>query len=239
MRVHYLQHVSFEGPGYIEPWLQEHGHSLSGTALYKPDAHPPSPGDVDALIIMGGPMGIYDEAEYPWLAREKAFIRDCLAADKRILGICLGAQLLADCLGARVHPAAHKEIGWFPVKPMPPNARGTTMPSWLPGLFRDNPIAFHWHGDQFDIPPGAADTLRSEANTCQAFQWNARVVGLQFHLEITPPLLEQMLRHGAHELVSSPYIQTQDAIRAGIAHAGPSNHLMGTLLKTWMGEAGL
>lgn len=240
MRVHYLQHVSFEGPGFILPWLQAHGHTVTSTPLFEPGVTMNAPEDIDALIIMGGPMGIYDEKDHPWLAGEKAFIRACLAAGKHILGVCLGAQLLADALGARVHRAPHKEIGWFPVHPMPPVAKGTTMPSWLPSLFRDHPIVFHWHGDQFDIPPGAADSLRTDANTCQAFQWSARVVGLQFHPEVTPVLLEDMLAHGAAELEeNSPYIQTPEAIRAGLTHANQCNRLMGMVLATWLGEGGL
>ena len=240
MRVHYLQHVSFEDPGFILPWLQARGHQVTSTLLFQPDARLPLPDDIDALVVMGGPMGIYDEHDYPWLAGEKAFLRDCLAAGKYVLGICLGAQLLADALGARVHPASHKEIGWFPVYTLPPVARGTTMPSWLPSVFRDHPVVFHWHGDQFDIPPGAADILRTDANTSQAFQWNPRVVGLQFHPEITPTLLDEMVRHGAPELAApGPYIQTLVDIRAGLIHAGHSNHLMGQVLKTWLGEGGL
>ncbi|HTJ11647.1 MAG TPA: type 1 glutamine amidotransferase [Dinghuibacter sp.] len=240
MRVHYLQHVSFESPGFILSWLQTHGHAVTATPLFQPDARIPPVEDIDALVIMGGPMGIYDERDHPWLTREKAFLRDCLAADKHILGVCLGAQLLADALGARVHRAPHKEIGWFPVHPMPAVAKGTTMPSWLPSLFRDHPTVFHWHGDQFDIPPGAADCLRTDANSCQAFQWNARVVGLQFHPEVTPALLDDMLTHGAAELAETgPYIQTPGAIRAGAEHIDECNRLMGTVLKTWLGEAGL
>jgi GMP synthase-like glutamine amidotransferase len=239
MRVHYLQHVPFEGLGAIEPWLRDNGHIVTGTPFYETGFRLPAPGDIDALIIMGGPMGVYDTDRHAWLPQEKTFIRECLAQGKRILGVCLGAQLLAECLGARVHQAAHKEIGWFPVTPMSPAARGTTTPTWLPGLFKDAPTVFHWHGDQFDIPPGAADALRSEANTAQAFQWNDRVLGLQFHLEVTPGLLEQMLRHGASELIAGPYVQTAAAIGAQSALIPGCNRLMGALLKTWMGEAGL
>ncbi|TDW95960.1 type 1 glutamine amidotransferase [Dinghuibacter silviterrae] len=239
MRVHYLQHVPFEGLGYIDTWLKAHRHTVTGTAFFEPGSPLPDTKDIDALIVMGGPMGVYDATVYPWLIREKSFIKDCLAAHKRILGICLGAQLLADCLGARVHPAPHKEIGWFAVRPTPPAARGTTMPSWLPGLFKDEPTVFHWHGDQFDIPPGAADTLSTAANTAQAFQWNDRVLGLQFHLEVTPELLDQMIAHGTHELIPSPYIQPAEALRAGNVYMASCHRLMGHLLKTWMGEGGL
>lgn len=239
MRVHYLQHVPFEGLGYIDTWLGSHRHTLTGTAFYDTGFRLPTLTDIDALVIMGGPMGVYDSGPYPWLLEEKAFIRDCLAAGKRILGICLGAQLLADCLGAKVHAAPRKEIGWFPLITAPSAARGTTMPSWLPGLFKDEPTVFHWHGDQFDIPPGAADTLRTEANTAQAFQWNERVLGLQFHLEVTPALLDEMIAHWSAELVPAPFIQTVEALRAGSKHMHACHRHMGTLLKTWLGEGGL
>jgi GMP synthase-like glutamine amidotransferase len=227
MRVHYLQHVHFEGLGHIEPWLLEHGHSLSGTGFFEREVSLPAPASFDALIIMGGPMSIYDEVEHPWLAREKTFIKECLEADKKILGICLGAQLLAHCLGARVHPAPHKEIGWFPVSPIDGQ-------SWLPGLFRSNPTVFHWHGDQFDIPPGAEGVLRSEANDNQAFWLNARVMGLQFHLEVTDALLGQMLAHGADELVPAAYVEAESAIRSGSRHAPAGHRLMGAILGAWL-----
>jgi len=115
MNLHYLQHVSFEGLGTIQSWADRNAHSVSVTRFYE-NEHLPSPECVDMLVIMGGPMGIYDYTEYPWLHEEKEFIRQAIAAGKPVLGVCLGAQLIADVCGARVFPGKQKEIGWFPLK---------------------------------------------------------------------------------------------------------------------------
>src|SRR5690606_34973423 len=115
MRIHYFQHELFEGLGMIADWATKHGHTLTRTAFYEPEATLPDLQDYDALIVMGGSMGVYDEYRLPWLKAEKAHIRAAIDADKYVLGICLGAQLLASSLGAKVAPHTHKEIGWFPV----------------------------------------------------------------------------------------------------------------------------
>jgi GMP synthase-like glutamine amidotransferase len=175
-RVQVLQHIAFEDPGAITPWLLERGHRISTTYLYRGDL-PPSTSDVDWLIIMGGPMGVHDEAELPWLGAEKAFIRACIDSGKTVLGICLGAQLIADVMGADVRRNAEAEIGWFPV-----SAVGSHP---LAKLFTDSPTVFHWHGDTFAIPDGAEHLCRSAACENQAFLLGENVLGLQFHLETT------------------------------------------------------
>ncbi len=121
MRIHSLQHVPFEGLGSIEAWARDRGHSLTVTRFWAGDALPP-PGALDWLIVMGGPMSVHDEAERSWLKAEKRFLRAALDAGKRVLGICLGAQLLAEAMGARIARARAKEIGWFPVT-LTPEAR--------------------------------------------------------------------------------------------------------------------
>ncbi len=118
MRIHYFQHVPFENPGSIQQWVESHGHSSSITQFFHDDALPRIE-DVDFLIILGGPMGVYDQNLFPWLAKEKSFISEAIRQKKKVLGICLGAQLIASALGARVYPNAQKEIGWFPLKIFP------------------------------------------------------------------------------------------------------------------------
>ncbi len=115
MRIHYLQHVPFEDLANIEAWAKKRGHDVSGTMLFQ-DEPLPALEEFDWLIIMGGPMNIYEHYRYPWIVREKEFIRRSIDADKIVLGICLGAQLMADVLGGKVHRNEHKEIGWFPVR---------------------------------------------------------------------------------------------------------------------------
>ena len=118
MRAHYLQHVPFENLGCIEDWLESQEFQITSTQFYE-DAVLPKPEDIDFLIIMGGPMSVNDEAQYPWLVQEKAFIQSFIKTQKPILGICLGAQLTASALGSSVYSNQMKEIGWFPIRSIP------------------------------------------------------------------------------------------------------------------------
>jgi len=174
---------------------------------------------------MGGPMNIYEEDIYPWLAAEKKFIDQTMNMGGRVLGICLGAQLLADVLGARVYKGKYKEIGWFPVE--------TTAAATASSVFSDFPesiMAFHWHGDTFDIPRGAQHIARSAACENQAFIYDERVVGLQFHLETTPESAGQLLANCGNELVSGPYIQDAETMLADRQRFEVINGLMQGLL---------
>src|SRR5579871_6354431 len=148
IRFHCIQHVPFETPGNIQIWAKEKGHSLSYTHIYN-NEELPAINDFDVLIIMGGPMSIHDEKEFSWLKKEKEFIKSAIQENKKILGICLGSQLIADALGAKVYNNKEKEIGFMPVK-----------------FFKDNSeeIVFHWHGETFDLPEGA--TLRASTEAC-------------------------------------------------------------------------
>jgi len=241
-KAHYLQHVDFEGLGFIETWLVAQGFTVTATRFYGPPYTLPDPADIDLLIVMGGPMGIYDELTYIWLKEEKAFIHACIAAGVKMLGICLGAQLIADCLGARVHPAPHKEIGWFGVQttlPLPDMADGPA--HWVTSLFETKPVVFHWHGDQFDLPAGCVNLLKSAANTNQAFVLADQVIGLQFHLEVTKESLAFMLEKGREELSSEgdlradlPYVQSAVAISASSHHIENCNQLLTMLLNRWL-----
>ncbi len=208
MHIHYLQHVPFEGLGSIQTWAIDHGHSLSATRFYQNDPLPELK-DFDWLIVMGGPMNIYEEEKYRWLKTEKAFIKEAITANKTVIGICLGAQLIADVLGAKVYQGKHKEIGWFPIEL---TAEASNYP-----VFADLPqkiTVFHWHGDTFDLPPGAVHLALSEGCTNQAFIYNHRVLGLQFHLESTPESLEQIITNCRDEMVPGKYVQNPTEIFA-------------------------
>ncbi len=230
MKVHFLQHVHFENLGYIEQWLKHHHHGISKTKFFEKDHELPSVPEIDALIVMGGPMGVYDENEFNWLHEEKLFIKECIATGKKVLGICLGAQLIADCLGARVTKAMNKEIGWWPVIP----TEACRELNWFYELFQNNPIVFHWHGDQFQIPDGSADLLVSPANTNQAFIFNNHVIGLQFHLEVTEDSLALMLENGSAELKDLPFIQSTEIISAGSKNISLCNEMMSEILQHWI-----
>jgi len=206
MRIHFFQHVAFEGLGCIEAWATDNHHELSVTRFHH-DGVVPQMDDIDWLIVMGGPMNIYEEAKYPWLVREKQCIREAISSGKKVLGICLGAQLIADALGGRVTQNAFKEIGWFPVE-LTPEARVASLFHFLPERF----LALHWHGDTFALPPGALHVARSEACENQAFLYGGRVLGLQFHLEFTRQSMDAILPHCADELVPGTYVQTADTM---------------------------
>lgn len=205
MRAHYLQHVPFEGLGIIEPWLKEKGYDITSTRFYK-SAVFPGPNEVDLLIVMGGPMSVNDEVEFPWLVEEKQFIRSCIEEEKSVLGICLGAQLIASSLGARVYPNA-KEIGWFTVEGVP------SLDSQTFG-FPASQKVFHWHGETFDLPVGAYRIAKSKGCENQAFQIGRSVIGLQFHLEFTPESVREVVSHCRAELVPSKYVQSEQLILA-------------------------
>ena len=209
MNIHWLQHVPFEGLGAIERWAGSKGHTLSCTRLFAGDPLPEH-SEFGMLVVMGGPMGIYDEQEYPWLITEKAFIRAAVEAGRPVLGICLGAQLLADVLGARVSANKEKEIGWFPV------TRTDAVPSGLQGVLPEKQTVFHWHGDTFDLPTGAVHLYISEGCRNQAFLYKDRVLALQFHLETTAESAMPLLKNCRHELVPGPWIQTEQEIIEGL-----------------------
>jgi len=230
MRVHYLQHVSFEGLGYIERWLAENNHIISNTSFFEANYSFPEPEDIDALIILGGPMSVYDESQFPWLQEEKAFITSCILSGKRVLGICLGAQLMASCLGSNVGTSKNKEIGWFPVFP---TDESKDVP-WFYDLFKNHPTVFHWHGETFDIPQGCLNMLSSGANNNQAFYFNKNIIGLQFHLEATPRTTSLMLENGLEELTENPYIQTEEQIKAGTIAVESGNNIMKAILQNWI-----
>ncbi|UYN88571.1 MAG: type 1 glutamine amidotransferase [Cyclobacteriaceae bacterium] len=226
LRIHYLQHVAFEGLGYIETWANENNHILTATKFYE-DFVLPEIADFDWLIVMGGPMGVYDELEFSWLEEEKLFIKKSIEAEKKVVGICLGAQLIACCLGAEVMKAKNKEIGWFPVFPTDQCKKL----SWFYELFKDNPIVFHWHGDQFEIPTNCSNILVSEANTNQAFSYGDNVIGLQFHLEVSEQTTELMLENGKSNLINSRFVQSLSDIEKGIQHIGHCNKIMKAILE--------
>jgi GMP synthase-like glutamine amidotransferase len=229
MKIHCFQHVSFEGPAYISDWLTQNNYCTNYTNFYKPGYTIPALSEVDVLIVMGGPMSVYDDHLYPWLAEEKAFITEAIKAGKKILGICLGAQLIALCCGARVKAARCREIGWFPVHPT--NEPGT--PAWFSELFAASPKLLHWHGDQFEIPEGAVNLAYSEANTNQAFMIGNHILGLQFHAEVTRSSITGLIDHCKQDIMPThhPYTQGIGIIIHREQPVEQANALMAAILK--------
>ena len=215
-----LQHHPIEGPGSLTPWLARHTTTTQIVRLYAGEDCP-TPEIVDLLIILGGPMSVNDEREFPWLRGEKAFIRQVIDRQRPVLGICLGSQLIACALGAAVKPNPYKEIGWLPIEGLETNT-AITLPSTT---------VFQWHGDTFALPAGAILLARSSACAHQAFLYQDNVLALQFHLESTPELVQRFIETGSDELVAAPFIQSpQEILAASDELYDASNRLLEELL---------
>ncbi|MFO7592904.1 MAG: type 1 glutamine amidotransferase [Pseudomonadota bacterium] len=220
MNIHYLQHVPFEGPGSIESWAITHGHSLTCTRLYAGDPLP-ALSRFDMLIVLGGPMSVHDEFEHVWLKAEKWFIRQVIDAEKPVLGICLGAQLIAEVLGAEVYSANQKEIGWYPLtldKTFAASALGENLPQ--------NPEVFHWHGETFTLPDGAARIASTPLCESQGFIYDNNIIALQFHLEATYSGAESLIENSRHEMTGSGNIQTEEEILSDPLRFTRANRMM-------------
>ena len=223
-RIHHLQHVPFESIGMIKDWMHEHRVQHTATHLYNDEALPDIK-DVDCLIVMGGPMSVNDDEEIKWLKAEKEFIKKAIAADKTVIGICLGAQLIANVMGAKVYKNKEKEIGFFPVgqtvianevkqsvEHFVISSAARNLATNITELF-DNQTVFHWHGETFDLPENATLIASSEACINQAFLYKENVLGLQFHLEMDESAIERIIENCRAELVESKFIQSEETIR--------------------------
>ncbi len=223
MRAHYLQHVSFEGLGSIEAWLQDSGFEITSTQLYC-STKLPNVEDIDFLVIMGGPMSVNDEKDHPWLVKEKKFIKKVIGAGIPTLGVCLGAQLIASSLGGEVFSNSVKEIGWFPIQAAKLVNEGFFQ-------FPKEVEVFHWHGETFSLPVGAVQIAESKVCKNQAFQLGDNVIGLQFHLETTSTIAQALVDHCRDELVQGEYIQTEtDILSASQERYSSINSLMKNIL---------
>lgn len=207
MRLHYLQHVPFENPGSILTWAGKNDCTITNTQMYKNEMLP-CPEHIDWLVIMGGPMNIYEEEKYPWLADEKAFIRETVTLGKVVIGLCLGAQLIADVIGGKVTRNKFPEIGWFPVT-FSEQARSSPLFSFFPREL----VVFEWHGDTFSHLPEDAIII-AENNACshQAFVYQKNIFGFQYHLENTFDIIQNLITHCSDEMTTGPYIQTAEEI---------------------------
>jgi GMP synthase-like glutamine amidotransferase len=186
----------------MEEWATQRGCSIAKTRFFAND-HVPRLDDIDWLIVMGGPMSVNDEDTLPWLIAEKRFIAAAIQAGKTVLGFCLGSQIIAHVLGAQVKKNTCKEIGWFDLRF---TEAGLTSRAFA--RFPRTLKVFQWHGETFDVPKQAALAATNEICTNQALVYGDRVVGMQFHLEVTQDDVRAWIRHGSDDLTNEKHVQT-------------------------------
>ncbi|OOC62664.1 type 1 glutamine amidotransferase [Paenibacillus ihbetae] len=222
MKVLLFRHFAFDDPSAIIQWAEQSGNEVS---VREPEfgIHQEWLEALDLLVILGGPMSVYQESEYPWLVEEKAFVKSAIDKGKKVLGICLGAQMIAEVLGASVYPARQKEIGWHRMY------RTRQLHPWL-AHFPEEFESFSWHGDTFDLPATARLLVSSAACENQAFAVGEHVMGLQFHLETTSECIDGMLANWSHEIWEAPYIQNEILIRSGTAQIAITRMLLWGIL---------
>lgn len=196
-KAHVIRHVPFEDLGNLAPALADAGFAVGYREAGLDDLSSYDAAGPDLLVVLGGPIGVYEGRAYPFLADELRLLERRLAADRPTLGICLGAQLIAAALGARVYPGDRgKEIGWSPLRP----GVDLSAASPLSDLLDERIEVLHWHGDTFDLPDGATHLAASALYANQAFGWGKRTLALQFHPEVTAAGLERWYIGHACEL---------------------------------------
>jgi GMP synthase (glutamine-hydrolysing) len=208
MHIHFILHASFEKPGYIDTWIAKNGYTSSATSPYKGERLP-SGDDFDFLIIMGGPQSPTNLTEFPYLKDEIYFTQKAIENNKSILGICLGAQIIGEALGAKTDRSPHKEVGAFPISLTPDGL--------LDPIFKHFPQQFevmHWHNDMPGVPDAAVILAESAGCPRQVVRYGEKIYGLQCHLEMTPELIKEMLEHCKEDLRPSLYTQTREKMLA-------------------------
>jgi len=209
VNIHYLQHAATEGPGEIANWAVANGHTLTGTHWYRGDACP-EPEEIDFLVIAGGGMNINEHRDHPWLVMEKVLIAEMIRQGKPVLGVCLGAQLIADVLGGKVYQNPEYEIGWYPIQMLKAGREHR-----LFAHFPRELTALHWHGDTFDLPPGATLLASTDACRNQAFVCRENIVGLQFHIEVRPEDVRLFVQGETGALPEGKTVQSFEELLAG------------------------
>ncbi len=230
MRFHCIKHVPFEGPEKIQHRANERKEPF--TISHAWDHSFPSVHEFDVLVLMGGPMSANDDGHLSWMKKEKRLIEEALREKKPILGVCLGAQLVASVLGATVKPNPTPEIGWFPLT-MTPESRNWNAFRRLPTRF----TPFHWHGETFSLPAGSVRMASSDVCENQGFLFEERVLGLQFHMEGTAGSLIRMMEESRNEMIRSPAVQSEEEIRRGVKeYLDPLAPLFRTLMDDFFGS---
>jgi len=224
MKAVILQHTDYEDAGYVETWLAQQNAEVEHVYLFQPEHKFPAPETFDLLVICGGPMGAYEEDIHPFLVAEKAFIKSAIETGKKVLGLCLGGQLIASCLGAQVHKNPQPEIGWFELTTQNKEAEVFHFPD----TFR----IMEWHYDTFDLPDGAVLLASSAACKNQAYQIGKNIIGTQCHPEMTAEDIRFLINTYLEDAGKSEGIQDFDTINTGVdKYAANANRLMADILQ--------
>jgi len=227
MHIHFLQHVPFEGLGCMEEWFKKEQAEITSTQLYQ-DPIFPELEQIDWLVIMGGPMSANDNYKYPWMIKEKRFIEKAIMAQKKIIGVCLGAQLIADVLGAKITKNPETEIGWFEVSKVQGEKSSDIFKS-----FPEKADVFHWHGETFELPQRATRIFESQACKNQGFLIDDQILGLQFHFEITEGGAKKLIDACRDEMIPARYVQTEQEILSAPGRFEKVNSLMFDVLEAF------
>jgi GMP synthase-like glutamine amidotransferase len=204
MHIHYFQHDHFEDLGFIGEWAAARSFTTSVTR-FDLGGKLPAHDSYDWLVVLGGKMGVYESDKYPWIAGELKFIKQAIKHGKIVLGICLGSQMLAAALGARVYKNDEPEMGFFPVV-FNENAHNDNVFGHFPKSLK----VMHMHSDTFDLPKGAVNMATSEVTRCQAFRYGVNVFALQFHFEVTETNAPDFIREVTPELVPGRMVLEPD-----------------------------
>jgi GMP synthase (glutamine-hydrolysing) len=228
-----IRHVAFENLGSFEPILIENGYLIHYLDAYIDNVYERVNAiDPDLLVVLGGPIGVYESEEYPFLNDEIKIIKERLDAGKAMVGICLGAQLIAKALGARVYSSGVKEIGWAPIELSPLGRE-----SALRYLGQEGICVLHWHGDTFTLPEGAVHLASTPVCENQAFSFRNNVLGLQFHPEVFGSAIESWLVGHACEIANTNGLTVQgirrDTQRYAIAFEAQARRFF----KAWLYQA--
>lgn len=222
-----LQHEPMEGPGTIAEEIRAAGHGVRLVRVDQKEKVPAEPEPFGGMVVMGGTMGVYDQEKLPHLKEEIVLLAKAVKADKPILGICLGAQLLAASQGAEVKPG-EKEIGWFPVHKMPEACKDPVLRR-LP----ENFPALMWHGDHFPLPKGAVHLLGTQKCACAGFRVGKKAYGLVPHLEMTAAMIDEMVSVSRKELAAAK-VEPAQILEDSSEYAEPAEELARTMWRAWV-----
>jgi GMP synthase (glutamine-hydrolysing) len=226
-RVLALQHAESENLGTIEDTLKTAGVAFDYVRTFEGQPVPANIHGLSGLIVMGGPMGVYETDRFPFLLNEMKLIEDFLKAQKPILAVCLGSQLLAATLGATVRKGREKEIGWFPIQLGPASGQDHLW-SNQPSRF----VAYHWHGDVFDLPNGAVTLASSALTPVQSYRFGDRAYGILFHMEVTERHIVRMLDQFAGE-IQEEKLNPAEILEQAKSFLPPLQNIGATVFRNW------